>query len=178
MSDWGVLVTASGAGADAAGALRDRLDGLVVVNDGLVGTSRPTLLDYLRSGLRSIPSEARVVALVDDEALLTQAADAVPRMIAGLSAREAGVVRAVPVTDALKRVDGTRVREAVDRTGLFVPGTPQVLRRDALEQALLSAPPVPPSDPATLLVRLGHAVGVVWGAAPTVATRLAAGLDR
>lgn len=179
MSGWGVLVTADAdGGGEGAAALADRMQGVVVVHDGVVGSARPTALDYLRGALDDVPADVRLVALVDDEALSTQGADAVPRMIAGLAPHEAGVVRAVPVTDALKLVEGDRVRGSVDRTGLFVPGLPQVLRRDLLVRALAEAPAALPSDPATLLIRQGHRLGVVWGAAPTVAARMAAGLER
>ncbi|WP_165491871.1 2-C-methyl-D-erythritol 4-phosphate cytidylyltransferase [Egibacter rhizosphaerae] len=180
MSGWGVLVTSAATSAPDryGGALRERFDGLVIVRDGEIGPAHPTRLDYLLSGLRDVPPEARLVTLLDDDALSPHGVEALGRMLAALTAAQAGVVRAVPVTDALKRVDGRRIRGGVDRAGLFVPQTPQVLRRDVLEDALVASATTRPRDPATLLMRQGHSVGVVWGGQPSPASTSVAGSDR
>lgn len=56
------------------------------------------------------------------------------------AAREGdGAVLGRPLTDTLKRVEGGRVIETVDRARLFRAETPQVFRRELLERALEQA---------------------------------------
>lgn len=64
-------------------------------------------------------------------------ADVVATVVA---AREGdGAVLGRPLTDTLKRVEGGRVMATLDRSQLFRAETPQVFRRELLEQALEQA---------------------------------------
>ena len=84
-------------------------------------------------------------------------------------ARNVGAaVLAVPVPDTLKQVDaGQRVIKTLDRAGLWLAQTPQVIRRDLLLQGLASARQkgVPATDDVALLEHLGQPVAVVPGSA-------------
>lgn len=72
-------------------------------------------------------------------------------------------VLAVPVPDTVKRVGkDQRVVATLERDGLWLAQTPQVIRRDLLEQAL-AADDTPATDDVALLERLGQAVAVVLG---------------
>jgi 2-C-methyl-D-erythritol 4-phosphate cytidylyltransferase len=51
----------------------------------------------------------------------------------------AGAIAATPVTDTIKRGDGT-IEETVDRDGLWAAQTPQVFRVEALREALAGDP--------------------------------------
>lgn len=172
---WGVLCadaeTSGGVPHDAA-PLRDALEGLVVVPRHAPaqrsavhrGAAVAGLRTELVAGLLEVPPEAELVALIDVAAIAPDSTDLVVRMRARLTDGTAAVVRGGPVTDALKRVDGARVLDGVDRSGLFVPQTPQILRRAALEDAVVRGP-AHLTDPATLLAACGYRVDVLWGGA-------------
>ena len=80
-------------------------------------------------------------------------------------ARSVGAaVLAVPVPDTLKQVDaGQRVVRTLDRDGLWLAQTPQVIRQDLLRQALAAAQEdgTQETDDVALLERLGQPVAVV-----------------
>lgn len=175
MRTWGVL---SAAAEDATvlarfrGLLADHLDGFVEV------PSRPrrasvlgsTVLGQLVTGLSSVPSDVERIAYVDADVLDALGIEPVLQMISWLDDDHAAVVRAVPVTDALKVVDGSQLVGAVDRSGLYAPQPPHIVRREALDDALLADARYDrrAADLAGLLVGAGHSVRVVWDGAPPV----------
>lgn len=174
VSIWGVLLTQSRGPAVVRShgeLLGDSCDGVAIVEASSAGNGRAshtrTRLDGLLAGLREIPDEAGLVALVDEDGADAVDPDTIGQMIARLTDDMAAIVRGIPVTDALKRVEGRQLLGGVDRSGLFAPQTPQLIRREALDDALLAACGQLPSDPATLLVDCGHSVGVLWGSAPS-----------
>ncbi|MHC4515699.1 MAG: 2-C-methyl-D-erythritol 4-phosphate cytidylyltransferase [Planctomycetota bacterium] len=80
-------------------------------------------------------------------------------------------VLAVPVPDTVKQVDdGRRVVATIDRNGLWLAQTPQVIRRDLLEHALAAAREdnAAETDDVALLERLGQPVVVVPGSATNI----------
>ena len=50
-----------------------------------------------------------------------------------------GVIVAIPATDTLKKVAGTRITETIDRKTIWQMQTPQVFKRKVLEQAFAQA---------------------------------------
>jgi 2-C-methyl-D-erythritol 4-phosphate cytidylyltransferase len=66
------------------------------------------------------------------------------------------IIAAAPVTDTVKRVDGDRISETLDRSLLWGAQTPQVFRTEALRRALSSARSV--TDEATLIEAAGGKV--------------------
>jgi 2-C-methyl-D-erythritol 4-phosphate cytidylyltransferase len=50
-----------------------------------------------------------------------------------------GIITAAPMTDTIKKVDGVRITETLDRSELWGAQTPQVFRTEALRRALRSA---------------------------------------
>jgi len=175
---WGVL---SLAGPDAARLAQHRLalsglfDGVVEVSAEGRGTSLTPvrfrgLLGQLVAGLSSVPHDVERIAFLDERALDSLGIEPVLEMISWLDDRHAAVVRAAPVTDALKRVDGRSVVGGVDRSSLYVPQPPHIIRRDALDRALISSGDLQrvTDDPAGLLVAAGHAIRVVRDAGPPV----------
>lgn len=155
--------------------LADHLDGVVEVPQlprlsavgraALVGRTR---LQQLLDGMSSVPEDVERIAYVDGEVLGTLGIEPVLDMISWLDDDHAAVVRAAPVTDALKLADGNRLVGSMDRAGLYVPQPPHVVRRQALAAALDLEPAGRSLDDlAGLLVRTGHAVRVVWdGSSP------------
>ncbi len=73
-------------------------------------------------------------------------------------------ILAVPVAATLKRVtQDSRVAETVSREALWEAQTPQVFRRQLLEEAYRRASDLTATDDAQLVERLGHPVTVVPG---------------
>ncbi|MBK8099676.1 MAG: 2-C-methyl-D-erythritol 4-phosphate cytidylyltransferase [Planctomycetes bacterium] len=74
---------------------------------------------------------------------------------------------AVPVPDTLKRVRDGRITDTVDRTGIWLAQTPQVIRRELLTAALAKAAgdAYEGTDDVSLVEHLGGEVTVVLGAA-------------
>jgi 2-C-methyl-D-erythritol 4-phosphate cytidylyltransferase len=119
--------------------------------------------DSVRAGLRSLPAEVGLVAVHDAARPLVRPED-VSRVLA--VAREHGAaLLAVPVRDTLKRVRGDRVVETPPRDECWAAQTPQVFRRDWLEEALAKAEAdgFLGTDDAQLVERLGLPVRVVAG---------------
>jgi len=168
---WGVLSTASAEPEILrhwTPVLAASLDGLVATGPlvpGLGGcrwetpaSAVRTPLQSLLTGLRGVPDDVDDVVFLEGAALETLVPSDVTEMLGWLTADVAAVVRGAPVTDALKRVDGDRLLGVVDRVGLLTIQTPHVLRRRALDEALLVLPDGGPQDPAALLIAAGHAV--------------------
>jgi 2-C-methyl-D-erythritol 4-phosphate cytidylyltransferase len=70
-------------------------------------------------------------------------------------------VPAVPIPDTVKRVDGDRVVETIDRDGLVVVQTPQAFRADRLRAAHEGGGDA--TDDAALVEAVGGTVVVVAG---------------
>ncbi len=66
------------------------------------------------------------------------------------------IIAAAPVTDTVKKVDGDRIVETLDRSVLWGAQTPQVFRTDALRSALRSTDAV--TDEAMLIEAAGGKV--------------------
>jgi 2-C-methyl-D-erythritol 4-phosphate cytidylyltransferase len=138
---------------------------------------RSSPLTCLLQGLRAVPDHVADVLFLEGSALDSLAPDDVAQMVGWLTADVAAVVRGAPVTDALKRVEGERILGSVDRDGLLTLQTPHVIRRDALDEALLVMPDGGPQDPAALLIAAGHPVRM-FRAAPVGVRTPAAGSQR
>jgi hypothetical protein len=171
---WGVLsATAADAPAVArlSDLLADHLDGVVNVpgRTSWRTTPAPGVLGRLLSALSAVPRDVERIAYLDAGVLDALGIEPVLEMISWLDDEHAAVVRAAPVTDALKAVDGRTITGSVDRAGLFAPQPPHIIRRDALDAALhASGRRIVSDDPAGLLVAAGHAVRLVRDAGPPI----------
>jgi 2-C-methyl-D-erythritol 4-phosphate cytidylyltransferase len=113
-------------------------------------------------GLRAVGSCDLV--LVHDGARALVTADIIERVLE--AAQEHGAaVPAIPVRDTIKRVDGERVAETLNRDELRAVQTPQAFRYALLVEAHERARSdgFYGTDDATLVERLGHPVVVVPG---------------
>ena len=111
--------------------------------------------------LAALPAGVDVV-LVHDAARCLTPVHVVEAVVAALRDGADAAVPVLPVTDTVKRVDGDRVVETVDRSGLRAVQTPQGFRRDVLEQAHAAATPGA-TDDASLVELLGRTVVAVPG---------------
>ncbi len=131
--------------------------------DPVVGGRERT--DSVRNGIADLPEDVRWVAVHDAARPMVSAAD-VSRVIAAAK-EEGAALLACPVTDTIHRADAAgNVAETPVRKDLWAALTPQVFRRDWLEDALAGAAAAaggPATDDADLVARLGHTVVLVAG---------------
>ena len=172
MITWGVVATTT---ADARGVGRHRdllerhLDGVVEVEVAVQpgrAAAASGHLDPLLSGLRSVPQDVDLIVYADGGSLDACGIERLLEMLSGIGDAHGAVVRGRPVTDALKLVAGRRMIGSVDRTGLDVPRLPVVVRRSALQSALLLDPRPTAHDLPALLLAAGSAVKMVRDGAP------------
>ena len=105
------------------------------------------------------------VILVHDAARPLVAADLIAA-VAEATARHGAAIPIVPVAETLKRIDGDRVGETIDRTGVGAAQTPQGVRRSLLREAYARFAPDGVrtfTDEASLLEACSIAVHVVPG---------------
>lgn len=100
-------------------------------------TGGATRAESVRLALAEVPDDAAAV-LVHDAArpLLDDAV--VERVVTALNEGWDGAVPVLPVADTIKRVEGDRVVETLDRDKLRAVQTPQAFVADVLRRALLS----------------------------------------
>ena len=119
----------------------------------------------LGQGLIALPDEAEIV-VVHDAARPLIRPSLISKAIAELTEGIDGVIAAIPMEDAVKEVSLARqVLRSRSRDGLWRVQTPQVFRRDVLEEALASADAAHflGDDCADLVVRVGGVVVAVAG---------------
>jgi 2-C-methyl-D-erythritol 4-phosphate cytidylyltransferase len=130
-------------------------------------------------GAERFESVANALALLKPEAEFVAIHDAVRPCLTeelidavfGKAEKTGAALLAVPVTDTVKRVDAQQqVQETLPRQGLWLAQTPQVFRRDWLEQAYADRGKVGReiTDDTQLVEAVGHKVHVVEGATTNV----------
>ena len=97
-------------------------------------TGGATRAESVRAALAEVPDDALVV-LVHDAARPLVSDAVLERVLAPLSEGWEAVVPGLPLADTIKRVDGDRVLETVDRTGLVAVQTPQAFLLTTLRAA-------------------------------------------
>lgn len=116
--------------------------------------------ESVRAALAEVPEEATVV-LVHDAARPLVTDEVIERVITGLSDGWDGAVPALPIADAVKRVEGEAVVETLDR-GLVMVQTPQAFVSSVLREALVGDVSQA-ADCASLVEARGGRVRVVEG---------------
>jgi 2-C-methyl-D-erythritol 4-phosphate cytidylyltransferase len=119
-----------------------------------------TRSESVRAGLAAIDPTAEVV-VVHDAARALATPGLFELVIDTVRAGADGAVPAVTIPDTVKRVDGDRVVETVDRGGLVVVQTPQAFRADRLRAAHDAGGDA--TDDAALVEAAGGTVVVVAG---------------
>jgi 2-C-methyl-D-erythritol 4-phosphate cytidylyltransferase len=146
----------------AADVARAAGDDVVVVlppgNGGVEGGA--TRSASVRNGLAAVPDDADVIVVHDAARPLASAA-LFAAVIDAVRAGADGAIPVVPVTDTIKRVDGARVIETLERAELVAVQTPQAFRADALRKAHAGAGEA--TDDAALVESIGGTVVVVAG---------------
>jgi 2-C-methyl-D-erythritol 4-phosphate cytidylyltransferase len=114
----------------------------------------------VRAGLAEVGDDA-AVALVHDAARPVLPEEVVERLMTALNEGWDGVVPGLPVADTVKRVDGDRVVETVDRASLVGVQTPQAFVWPALRDAAAGGDEA--TDCAALVEARGGRIKVVPG---------------
>lgn len=126
-------------------------------------TGGATRQQSVAAGLRALDDSIDTVLVHDAARALTPPAqiDAVAAVVSA----DRGVIPALPVVNTLKRVDGDRVVEAVDRSTLVAAQTPQGFPRTALQRAYgeAAASGIEYTDDAALFAAAGGEVSQIPG---------------
>ena len=126
--------------------------------------------DSVAAGVRAASAD---IVLVHDAARPFVSAGLVARVVAGVQ-RHGAAIPALPVVDALKRVDGELITASAERAGLYRAQTPQGARRELLLAAAEAhaggEEDIP--DEADLLARAGVVVAIVPGDADNIKVTL------
>jgi 2-C-methyl-D-erythritol 4-phosphate cytidylyltransferase len=159
-SDWiDAIVVAVPAGWEEPTILLAEEISASKVTASVVGGS--TRAESVRAALAEVPDEALVV-LVHDAARPFVSEEVLERVLAPLSEGWEAVVPALPLADTVKRVEGERVVETVDRTGLVGVQTPQAFLVPTL-RAAYGGDIAGATDCASLVEARGVQVRVVAG---------------
>jgi 2-C-methyl-D-erythritol 4-phosphate cytidylyltransferase len=116
--------------------------------------------DSVRAGLAAVAPDTEIV-VVHDAARPLASSQVFDAVIGAVRDGADGAVPGVPVSDTIKRVDGDRVVETVDRASLVAVQTPQAFRADVLRRAHASGSDA--TDDAALVESVGGTVVVVPG---------------
>jgi 2-C-methyl-D-erythritol 4-phosphate cytidylyltransferase len=92
-------------------------------------------VDSVRAGVAEVAADALVI-VVHDAARPLVSHDVIERVVTALNEGWDGAVPGLPVADTIKRVDGHRVVETVDRASLRAIQTPQAFVAEILRRAL------------------------------------------
>jgi 2-C-methyl-D-erythritol 4-phosphate cytidylyltransferase len=154
----------------ALDACRSACDGVVlVVPPDRTGEPEPadvvvaggaTRAESVRAGLAAVLDDADVI-VVHDAARPRASAVLFDAVLDAVRQGADGAVPGLPVPDTVKRVDGDRVVETLDRAGLVAAQTPQAFRADVLRKAHASGADA--TDDAALVEQAGGTVVVVPG---------------
>ena len=114
----------------------------------------------VRNGLAMVPVAAAIV-VVHDAARPLASPELFAAAIAAIRAGADAAITAVAVVDTIKRVDGRRVVETVDRSSLVAVQTPQAFRASVLRAAHANGGDA--TDDAALVEAAGGTVVIVDG---------------
>jgi 2-C-methyl-D-erythritol 4-phosphate cytidylyltransferase len=134
-----------------------------------IGDGGAERFESIANALKLLQPEADYVAIHD--AVRPCITEAQIDAVFAQAAKTGAALLAVPVSDTLKQVNAqNQVQATQDRQGLWLAQTPQVFRRDWLEEAYAKRKEVKGkiTDDAQLVEAVGHPVHVVDGAATNI----------
>jgi 2-C-methyl-D-erythritol 4-phosphate cytidylyltransferase len=120
-----------------------------------------TRAESVRAGLAALPEAAAVIVVHDAARPLATGALFASVVAAVRSGGAQGAIPVLPVSDTLKQVVGTTVKQSVDREGLVTVQTPQAFVAETLREAHRNGGEA--TDDAGLLEDLGVTVVTVEG---------------
>jgi 2-C-methyl-D-erythritol 4-phosphate cytidylyltransferase len=174
-SEWidSIVIAVPAGWEEPASLLADEL-GCAKVSLAVAGGE--TRSESVRLALAEVPDDAAVVA-VHDAARPLVGDDVIGRVVGALNEGFDGAVPVLPIVDTVKRVDGDRVVETLDRSQLRTVQTPQAFVASVL-RAALAGDVSSASDCASLVEAQGGRVKAVPGDARLVKVTEREDLDR
>lgn len=156
------LVVVKGSGDDEH--LRSCRQQLTALGDVRFADGGDTRQASMQNGLAAAGDDVDLV-LVHDAARALLPIEAT-RACVEAAARTGAALLAIPAPDTLKRAEGGLVTATVDRAGIWLAQTPQVIRRDLLQRAFAHAAATgfTGTDDVSLVEHLGEPVAIVPGA--------------
>jgi 2-C-methyl-D-erythritol 4-phosphate cytidylyltransferase len=127
--------------------------------------------ESVRNGLARLAMRASADdwVLVHDAARPCLARDELGALIDALADDPVGGLLAVPVADTIKRADGGRVAQTVERSALWRALTPQMFRLGVLDDAFERVgDPAAITDESSAVERIGHSPRLVPGRASNI----------
>jgi 2-C-methyl-D-erythritol 4-phosphate cytidylyltransferase/2-C-methyl-D-erythritol 2,4-cyclodiphosphate synthase len=118
--------------------------------------------DSVRAGLESLVAFEPSTVLIHDAARPMVDSATIDRTLDALADHD-GAIAALPVTDTLKRADGSRIETTVERAGLWRAQTPQTFHFDRILKAHRAAEGLALGDDAAVAERAGLTVALVMG---------------
>src|SRR5690349_15385307 len=142
-------------------------------------TGGATRGESVAAAVADVPPDAAAIA-VHDAARPLVSDDVLERLLSALNEGWDGAVPGLAVADTVKRVDGDRIVETVDRSALRAVQTPQVFVADVLRRAMAARPDERPAwtDCSAAVEAAGGRVKVVAGDPRLVKVTDAADLER
>ncbi len=122
-----------------------------------------TRAETVRNGLRALDAAETDWVLVHDAARPCLSSRELSNLIRALREDSIGGLLALPVADTLKRGQGDRVLETVERAGLWRALTPQMFRVGLLRAALEEDASELITDEAASMERAGHRPRLIEG---------------
>lgn len=127
------------------------------------GTTR---FDSVKRGLSEVPDRSPEKVFLHDAARPGASTELCRNLLDRLSNNNdiSGVIPVIKIPDTVKRVAGDHVESTLDRNSLRRAQTPQLYRRETLQQSVESwRHDQSPTDEAQLLENAGYSVGTVAG---------------
>lgn len=116
-----------------------------------------TRAESVRRAFEALEARPGDVVCIHDAARPFVTAEEAGRVMAAAES-EGAAIAATPIVDTVKRAESGRIRETVDREGLWAAGTPQAFREEVLRRALSDGAEA--TDEAALCERLGIPVAI------------------
>ena len=113
----------------------------------------PTLVSRIGSTLL----RTDVVVFIDEPVPDAATVNVIESMLDDLGG-ECGLVRSVAATEAVKRLENGVVAEGIDRSSLFSPRPPEILRRECLTNAVISLTDEQWINPSALVLAQGGSI--------------------
>lgn len=111
---------------------------LAALGDRHLGPSLQVHAPTLISRVASTLARTDVVVFIDEPLPDAATVNVIEAMLDEFGSAECGLVRSVAATEAVKRLEDGVVAEGIDRSSLFSPRPPEIIRRACLDNAVMS----------------------------------------
>ena len=118
-------------------------------------------LDSVRAGLNMVSPDSKVILIHDAARPLIRAEQITA--VARAAEKYGAAILALPVTDTVKKVRGSRITGTVDRSQLWKAQTPQGFKKSLLQRSHFNRKNIPATDDSQLVEMINGKVHLVPG---------------